>query len=97
MVVLEAMARGKPVLGSRLGGLIEILEDRGTGELVEAGSVEGWELAVVQWMGDFARCREAGRAARREAETRFAPDRHVSKLLEFYDQVSPGIASAGKP
>jgi glycosyltransferase involved in cell wall biosynthesis len=97
MVVLEAMARGKPVLGSRLGGLIEILEDRGTGELVEAGSVENWQLAVVRWMHDSARCREAGHAARREAETMFAPDRHVSKLLEFYDQVSPGIAPAVQP
>ena len=31
MVVLEAFAWGKPVLGSRLGGLVELLDDRGVG------------------------------------------------------------------
>ncbi|BGE87497.1 MULTISPECIES: glycosyltransferase [Methylosinus] len=48
MVALEAQACGLFVLGSRLGGLAELLDGRGGGELVEAGSVEAWRDAILR-------------------------------------------------
>lgn len=45
LVVLEAFAAGLPVVGTRLGGIAELVEHEGNGLLVEPGSVTGWSKA----------------------------------------------------
>jgi glycosyltransferase involved in cell wall biosynthesis len=45
LVVLEAFAAGLPVVGTRLGGIAELVQDGSNGLLVEAGSVQGWTSA----------------------------------------------------
>jgi glycosyltransferase involved in cell wall biosynthesis len=42
LVVLEAFAAGIPVIGSKLGGIAELVEDGVTGLLVEPESVPAW-------------------------------------------------------
>ncbi len=42
LVVLEAFAAGVPVIGSRLGGIAELVRDGVDGILVEAGSERAW-------------------------------------------------------
>ncbi len=46
MVVLEAFAAGVPVLGSRLGGLAELVRDGVDGVLVEPASLVAWTAAL---------------------------------------------------
>jgi glycosyltransferase involved in cell wall biosynthesis len=46
LVALEAQAVGLYVLGSRLGGIAELVADGTSGELIEVGSVHGWMAAV---------------------------------------------------
>lgn len=46
LVVLEAFAAGLPVLGSRLGGIAELVQDAVNGLLVEPGSVREWSRAL---------------------------------------------------
>jgi glycosyltransferase involved in cell wall biosynthesis len=46
LVVLEAQAVGLFVLGSRLGGIAELVDESDTGELVEAGNVPAWAAAI---------------------------------------------------
>lgn len=46
LVVLEARRAGLYVLGSRLGGIAELLEPDGGGQLVAAGDVPAWTAAV---------------------------------------------------
>ncbi len=46
LVVLEAFAAGLPVLGSRLGGIAELVRDGVDGLLVDPGSVEAWSRAL---------------------------------------------------
>lgn len=41
ITILEAFASGTPVIGSRLGGIAEIVKDKYNGMLFEAGSTEG--------------------------------------------------------
>jgi glycosyltransferase involved in cell wall biosynthesis len=54
LVVLEAFAAGLPVVGSRLGGIAELVQDGGNGLLVEAGSVVGWSAAFERLLHDQA-------------------------------------------
>ncbi|MDO8730632.1 MAG: glycosyltransferase [Candidatus Omnitrophota bacterium] len=46
LVVLEAFAAGVPVLGSRLGGIAELVRDNVNGLLVESGSVSEWKRGL---------------------------------------------------
>jgi glycosyltransferase involved in cell wall biosynthesis len=47
LVVLEAQAAGLLVLGSRLGGIAELLESDPASELVDAGNVEAWTTSIL--------------------------------------------------
>lgn len=96
MVVLEAFAAGKPVLGSDLGGLIEMLDGRGVGELVEPGSVEAWSDALSRWVGDPRASRDAGRQARDLVEREYSAGIHFQRLLELYEEVAPGLVPSGQ-
>jgi glycosyltransferase involved in cell wall biosynthesis len=46
LVVLEAFAAGIPVIGSKLGGLIELVDDGVNGMLVEPESVASWSTTL---------------------------------------------------
>ncbi|WP_424099171.1 glycosyltransferase [Moorena producens] len=52
LVVLEAFAAGIPVIGSRLGGIAELVEDGVNGILVEPTSVEAWAEKIRDLCGD---------------------------------------------
>jgi len=68
MVVLEGFAAGIPVLGSRLGGIAELVEDGVNGLLVDPLSVEAWKGAlrrVVEDRGLLARLRSGVRPPKR--------------------------------
>jgi glycosyltransferase involved in cell wall biosynthesis len=48
LVVLEAFAAGLPVIGTRLGGIAELVQDGVNGLLVDAGSEIAWAKALRQ-------------------------------------------------
>jgi glycosyltransferase involved in cell wall biosynthesis len=48
LVVLEAKACGVPVIGSRLGGIAELVSEPEDGELVAMGDVASWAEAIVR-------------------------------------------------
>jgi len=88
LVVLEAYAWGKPVLASRLGGLVELVADHGAGQLLSPGVIDEWAETIGQWMSDPVRCREAGSAARELAESSFSPSEHLDRIEAFYGEVA---------
>lgn len=60
----EAMARGRPVVASRVGGLPENVGDAPAGHLVPEGDAQALAEALANLIGDAAARREMGRAAR---------------------------------
>jgi glycosyltransferase involved in cell wall biosynthesis len=52
MVVYEAFAAGTPVIGSRRGGIAELVEHEKNGLLVEASSTEAWANAIRRLVED---------------------------------------------
>jgi glycosyltransferase involved in cell wall biosynthesis len=87
MVLVEAFSRGLPVLGSRLGGIAEIVEDGVTGLHFEAGNAS--DLAEkARWLSAHpAECLEMGRNARAAYEARYTPERNYELLMEIYQSV----------
>lgn len=83
-VVLEAMALGKPVIASRIGGLPEQIEDGKTGFLFQMGDHD--ELAEKMqtlWMDANLR-KSMGYASRLKLESEFSLKKHGSELLRIY-------------
>ncbi len=68
-VVLEAMACGRPVIASRVGGVPELVTDGITGRLVAAGDSAELSEAIRDLMGDKDRLLAMGKAARERVET----------------------------
>jgi hypothetical protein len=81
--VLLAMSAGVAVVASRVGGLVEVIEDGVNGLLAEntAESVAGCLRRLME-RPDWAR--EMGRRARETVEKRFSLERMVAGTLEAY-------------
>jgi glycosyltransferase involved in cell wall biosynthesis len=69
-VVLESAARGRPVVGSRAGGIPESIEDAVTGLLVDPDDPDRLTEALVQLLTDAARCSKMGLEGRRRVEAK---------------------------
>jgi glycosyltransferase involved in cell wall biosynthesis len=80
--VLDAMALGIPVVGTRAGGIPEMLEG-GAGRLVPAGDPQALADAVVTLLNDSA-AREAQVARAREAVRRYGDERMAAGVLQVY-------------
>lgn len=83
-VYLEAMARGKPVIGGAHGGAPEVIEDGVTGYLVEHGDTVQLATSIETLLMDPALAAEMGARGRKrvEREFRFSVfSRSVKKIL----------------
>jgi len=87
IVALEAMACGRPVIASRTGGLVEIVNDGVDGFLVEVGNHLQLAQRMVSLIEDRERREAMGRAARERA-TAFSWDRAGAQTLALYDSLA---------
>lgn len=83
---LLAMAYGVPVIASRVGGLIEIVEDGVTGLQVE-NDAQAITDTLRRLLADPARRAAMGQRAREVAIARFTIERMVSSTAEVYRKV----------
>lgn len=87
MSVLEAMTYGKPVVGSRMGGTIELIEDGKTGFLFDAGNVDDLRLKIDMLMASAELRMQMGLAGRKRVENYFSLEKHNAGLLKIYNTV----------
>lgn len=88
MVVLEAMACGRPVVVPSGGALAELVDPGRTGLHYESGSVESLAEACAMLAGDASLAAAQGDEARSSYEDDFAPDRVVERLEALYRTVA---------
>jgi len=84
---LEAMAHGRPVIGTNVGGIPEMIVDGETGLLVPPRDPSRLAAAIETLLGDSAFGAQLGRAARRRCEERFSIERHVDAIVGHYREV----------
>jgi glycosyltransferase involved in cell wall biosynthesis len=86
-VVLEAMARGKTVVSTPVGGIPAVIEDGKTGLLVPIGDVDATRAAVERALGDPDLRRRIGAAARKRVREYCSWDRVTDLTLQVYEAV----------
>ena len=88
MSVLEAYALGKPVLGARIGGIPELLQEGITGQSFASGDAESLAAALQGFARrPDAELDEMGRNGRRWVEADFNAARYADRILEIYREL----------
>ena len=87
MVLLEAAATGVPAIGTRQGGIPEVIIHGETGWLVPERDVERLAERMGQLLADTPMRRRMGARARQRVLQYFDIRRQTEKLERFYDQV----------
>jgi glycosyltransferase involved in cell wall biosynthesis len=85
-VALEAMGAGRPVVGSAVGGLADLVVDGTTGILVPPGDVAALRAAIQQLLTNPGRREEMGMAGRRRA-AEFSASVVIPQVERVYDEV----------
>ena len=83
-VIAEAMATGKPVIGTPIGSTSEMIVDNVTGWVIPSDSIEGIADRIIQLNTDRELCDQMGVAARKHAEATFSIKEHVHKIQDIY-------------
>lgn len=83
MVVLEAMALGKPVIATNVGGIPELIDDSVSGLLVPPGDESALANAMMRMMNNQEEARHFADEARIRAEKYFTREQQLSKLSEL--------------
>jgi glycosyltransferase involved in cell wall biosynthesis len=87
-VVVEAFCRGRGVVGSRVGGIPDIVEDGRTGILLPPGDPAALADALVRVLLDGALSERLGSAAREAVEPWLAtPEEYARRLRDLVEQV----------
>jgi glycosyltransferase involved in cell wall biosynthesis len=84
VVAREAMAYGRPVVASAVGGLIDAVDDGITGLLVPPRDVPALRMAIERLLADAELRRRLGEAARASARERFSWGAATAATIQAY-------------
>lgn len=86
--LLEAMACGKAVIATPVGGILDIVREDENGKLMPVGSVDALTAAIEELLADNSKCAWLGNAARKMFfEKRFTPERELNDTLVLYQKL----------
>ncbi|MBI5343655.1 MAG: glycosyltransferase [Deltaproteobacteria bacterium] len=88
--ILEAMAAGKAVVATRVGGNPEAVVDGDTGILVPPGDPGPLAEAMLALLRDPARAQAMGEAGRRRVVERFSLEKMVREIASLYEDLHAG-------
>lgn len=84
MVLLEAMACGKPVITTEIVGLSREIREYGAGEIIKPGDVHGLARAICDLINDRDKAKSMGVSGRELVDERYSWDIITEKMLEIY-------------
>jgi glycosyltransferase involved in cell wall biosynthesis len=87
IVLLEAMAAGRPVVATPVGGTPEVVVHGETGLLVPPRDPAALAAALRELLADPDRRARFGQAGRRRVEERFSEEAMTRRVLEVYDEL----------
>lgn len=93
----EAMAAGCPVVGTRVGGLAEVVEDGVTGHLTSPDDGEAFAAALIKVLNDPLAAKAMGERGRSRVAANFSSERFARTVVAAYrcfikDEQFPSVA-----
>jgi glycosyltransferase involved in cell wall biosynthesis len=85
--LIEAMAAGKPVIGTSAGGIPEIIINEKTGIIVQPNDSKALADAIISLVNDEKKRKELALSGRKRAIEMFSIKDHVKKVEEIYEEV----------
>jgi glycosyltransferase involved in cell wall biosynthesis len=87
--ILEAMGYGKPVIGSKIGGIPEMIEDGASGYLYQPGNSDDLHEKLEKLLDmQKKHIEEMGRVARQKVENEYNAHLHYAMLHDLYFNAS---------
>ena len=96
-MIAEAMATGKPVVATRVGGIPEIVEDGVSGYLVPRRQPAESADRILRLLKDSELRDKMGACGRRIVESRFSLESNVAELLKLYGIHQHQETPSGQP
>jgi glycosyltransferase involved in cell wall biosynthesis len=87
LVLIEAMARGIPTIGSNIGGIPEVIADGETGLLIPPGNTIALANAIETILSDPEKAKAMGMAGRRRVEKNFTADIMAQKFVDLTNKL----------
>ncbi|MBN2581565.1 MAG: glycosyltransferase [Planctomycetes bacterium] len=94
LVLLEAMAAGRPVVATRVEGQTETIDHGRTGLLVESESPEAMAAAICRVLDDTALAARMSEAAAAQVLQHFTATAMASRYADLYDRLLTDRAGA---
>jgi phosphatidylinositol alpha-mannosyltransferase len=95
MVLLEAMALGKPVVATDIDGYQTVMQDGVQGRLVPPRDSAALATALLEMLQSPEACRHYGDQGRVTARS-YSWERVAAHLLRFYEEVRAGASGSGE-
>ena len=95
LAALEALATGVPVIGAKVGGLTEVVQDGKTGRLLPVGDTDGMASAVLDLLNDRQTFERYSKDARLDAIERFSPVGTIEKYESIYQRALARVLEQG--
>lgn len=92
---LEAMASGRPVIGTRVGGVPAEVKDGQTGFLIDAADERQLAERIMYFIDNPEDARMMGACGRKLAEEEFSVVKLTERLLQVYQSVLPHASREG--
>jgi glycosyltransferase involved in cell wall biosynthesis len=86
-MIAEAMAYGKPIVATRVGGIPELVDDETSGFLVKRGDPSAAAEILDRLASDPNLRRKLGEQGRKIVNAKFDLKRNVAQLIRLYDLV----------
>ena len=85
--VLEAMACGKTVIATPVGGVLDVIEDGVNGMLVNVNDVDGLAQKMAEALSQLEKRESIGRSAREAVLRQFTPEKELQANLQIYENL----------
>lgn len=90
LTILEGFAHARPAVGSRLGGIPEVIVDKVDGLLFESGNANDLREKLV-WMAEHPhQAVKMGHMGRLKLKKEFTPSKYYDQLMSVYSRVLKG-------
>lgn len=90
-VIVEAQACGVPVIATKVGGIVDLIEDGVNGLLVQAEDVHSLKEAILKIAKDADLAQHLAIAGRKSAEERFSLDEMARKTVLLYKEAIESV------